>query len=78
MGGGEMTKLCKDCKWYRRNFFDHLVGSDYYDLCARPNDLNLVSGITKKYRCAYEREYDYLCGPDAKFFEDRGFWRTRK
>jgi hypothetical protein len=73
-----MTKLCKDCKYYRRNFFDHLVGNDYWDFCARPDDLNVVSGMPNKYRCAYERQYDYLCGKEGKFFEDRGFWKTRK
>jgi hypothetical protein len=65
-------KLCKDCKYYRRNWVEHIIEkNDYWDFCMRPNDLNLVSQMPKGYRCAYEREYEYLCGPDGKFFEER-------
>jgi len=28
-----------------------------------------VSQMTNGYRCAYEREYEYLCGPGGKYWE---------
>jgi hypothetical protein len=43
--------------------------NDYWDLCMRPNDLNVVSQLPNGYRCAYEREYEYLCGPVGKYWE---------
>jgi hypothetical protein len=65
-----MTKLCKDCKYYRRNWVEHIFkNNDYWDFCMRPNDLNVVSQMSNGYRCAYEREYEYLCGPGGKYWE---------
>ena len=65
-----MTKLCKDCKYYRKNFWAHIFDrTDYWDLCVRPDRVNLVSGITKAHRCGYERMYDMNCGEEGKYWE---------
>ena len=65
-----MTKLCKDCKWYHKDWAAHIFHrSDYWDLCVRPDRENLVSGGTKAYCCTYERMYDMYCGVEGKFWE---------
>ena len=68
-------KLCKDCKWYRKSWFEHLTGmGDGYDRCASPNTTqNLVSGHEKRFcdmlRSKRYEELDYSCGPQGKFWE---------
>ena len=63
-------KLCKDCKYYHKDWWEHLVHkTDYWDTCMRPNDNNPVSGIPNHYRCGYERRYEYLCGPEGTYWE---------
>ncbi len=30
--------LCKDCKWYRKDWVSHILnGTHHYDTCASPN-----------------------------------------
>ena len=30
-------KLCKDCKWYKKDWFEHLTGGgDRFDTCYNP------------------------------------------
>jgi hypothetical protein len=68
--GRRKMKLCKDCKYYRKEWWEHLVyKTDYWDTCMRPNDNNPVSGIPNYYRCGYERMYEYLCGPEGTYWE---------
>ena len=65
-----MTKLCKDCKYYHKDWGSHIFHrTDYWDVCVRPDQENLVSGGTKAHRCGYERMYDMYCGPDGRFWE---------
>ena len=71
-----MTKLCKDCKWYRKDWMHHIIfGNQTYDMCASPNTTDdLVTGRRQRFcdalrRKSYEREYEYLCGPDGKYWE---------
>ena len=69
-------KLCKDCKWYKKDWITHLIeGSDSFDKCLNPivNE-NLVSGKTKGGFCDMLRakrwqELDYSCGPEGKYWE---------
>ena len=43
-------KLCKDCKWYQRDWWGHnIMRTDSYDKCLRPNKSNYVSGKTKAF-----------------------------
>jgi hypothetical protein len=70
-----MTKLCKDCRWYRKSWFEHLVGGgDRFDTCASPNTTqNLVSGYDQRFcdmlRSTRWEELDYACGPDGRYWE---------
>ena len=67
-----MTKLCKDCKWHRKSWFEHIVfRTNRYDMCASPNTTSdLVTGRKQRF-CEANRwkELDYSCGPDGRFFE---------
>ena len=65
-------KLCKDCKYYRKDWWKHFIEkNDYWDICMRPNYDNPVSGIPNHYRCGYERTYEYLCGPEGTYWEKK-------
>ena len=65
-----MTKLCKDCKWCRKDgvniFYERI---NYGDICVRPDNINLVTGEANNYSCRYERIFSYLCGQEAKYWE---------
>jgi len=70
-----MTKLCCNCKYYRRDLLSHLFGMGHrHDTCASPNaSQNLVTGNERRF-CEMLRSYrwqdlDYACGPDGRFFE---------
>ncbi len=68
-------KLCKDCKWYRKSWIEHVVFRDNrFDMCASPNTTDdLVTGRKKRFcdmlRAERWQELDYSCGPDGKFWE---------
>ncbi len=72
-----MIKLCKDCKYYRRDHLSHLLGmGDRHDMCASPNTTqNLVTGHEKRFcdmlRSNRWKDLDYSCGPEGKFWEER-------
>lgn len=70
-----MTKLCKDCKWYRKDWIESIIfRTNKYDMCACPNTTNdLVTGHKQRFcdmlrTCRYS-ELDYSCGPDGRFWE---------
>ena len=68
-------KLCKDCKYYRKDWFSHLMGMGYrHDTCASPNTTtNPVTGNDNRFcdmlRSKRWEELDYSCGPDGRFWE---------
>jgi hypothetical protein len=68
-------KLCKDCKFYRKSWIEHLTGAgDRYDICVSPNTTqNLVSGKQNRFcdmlRAERWKELDYSCGTDGRFWE---------
>ena len=68
-------KLCKDCKYYRKDWISHILGFNYiYDTCACPHtSRNLVTGNENRYcdmlRAERWKELDYSCGLEAKYFE---------
>jgi hypothetical protein len=72
-----MTKLCKDCKWYRKDWLNHLFGmGHHHDMCASPNTTkNLVTGHDNRFcdmlRSIRWQDLDYSCGPDGKFWEEK-------
>ncbi len=77
-------KLCKNCKWYKKDWLD--FGSGRYSRCLNPKTLpkpkTKLSLITGKSVfipgiipfCAIERTYTFsqTCGPQAKFYEEFG------
>jgi hypothetical protein len=63
-------KLCKDCKWCRKNGVNRVYEkTDYSALCMRPDNINPVTGEANNYSCSYERIHGYLCGQEAKYWE---------
>ena len=65
-------KLCKDCKWYKKDWSTHLIErSDRFDKCLNPAlNENLVSGKTKGKFCDIQRTYGGLgCGREGKYWE---------
>jgi hypothetical protein len=70
-----MTKLCKDCKWYRKSWFEHLTGGgDRFDTCTSPNTTqNLVSGYERRFcdmlRSKRYEDLEWFCGSDGRFWE---------
>ena len=67
-------RLCKDCKWYKKSWFEHFTGSgDRFDMCFNPVlSENLVTGKVKGGRCcSFMRMYSGGCGVAGKYWEAR-------
>ena len=73
----EPIKLCKDCKWYRKSWLEHiLMRTSMYDMCACPSTTqNPVSGYENRFcdmlRAERWEEFDYSCGPEGRYWEAR-------
>ncbi len=64
-----MTKLCKDCKYYQRNWWGHnVLRTDSYDTCLRPSEMNYITGKTNKETCKNERGYSFNCSKEGKYW----------
>lgn len=68
----EPIRLCKDCKWYRKDWLYHLTGAgDTYDKCFNPIVCgNFVSGGSKGQYCYTTRKF-HKCGMEGKLWEAR-------
>ena len=68
----EPIRLCKDCKWYRKDWLYHLTGAgDTYDKCFNPIACgNFVTGGSKGQYCYTMRKY-HECGMEGKLWEAR-------
>lgn len=75
-------KLCKDCKWYKKDWIAHLLGKGHlYDRCmVSPRmfcceEINLVSGKFQKLKYCYQNrgytQYSMVCGPNGDYWEAR-------
>lgn len=70
-----MTKLCKDCKYYRKSWISHIFGyGNLHDTCVSPHtSANLVTGKEPRFcdmlRAKCWESFDYSCGPDGKYWE---------
>ena len=66
----EHIRLCKDCKWYRKDWLEHLIGTgDTFDLCFNPIACgNFVTGRSKGRYCNTERSF-HQCGAEGKLWE---------
>jgi hypothetical protein len=68
-------KLCKDCKWYRKSWFEHIFfRSSNFDTCTSPNTTtDLVTGYQRRFcdmlRANRWKELDFSCGPEGRFWE---------
>ncbi len=68
-------KLCKDCKWYRKSWIEHIFfRTNRYDMCASPNTTDdLVTGRKQRFcdmlRSTRWEELDYACGPNGRYWE---------
>jgi hypothetical protein len=70
----EPVKLCKDCVWYKKSWFEHLTGSgDRFDTCHNPVlSENLVTGKVKGGRfCDMMRRTYGGCGVNGEYWEAR-------
>ena len=74
------VKFCKDCKFYKLNFIDKLIGWNRYGLCSRSsyNDTPeldyLITGNKGKKQHFYAstmRLYHGECGKEARWFEPK-------
>ena len=67
-------KLCKDCKWYKKSWVEHLIfGSDADDTCHNPVlSENLVTGQIQGGRfCDMMRRPYGGCSEEGKYWEAR-------
>ncbi len=75
--GRRKMKLCKDCKYYRKDWLSHLFGMGHrHDTCKSPNtSQNLVTGNESRFcdmlRAKCWEKLEYSCGPDGKFWEEK-------
>ena len=65
-----MTKLCKDCRWYEKDWITHLIErSDKFDKCLTPAlNENLVTGKSYGRFCDTMRKF-HGCGKEGKYWE---------
>ena len=69
-----MTKLCRDCKYYRKDWFAHFFGMGHiHDTCVSPNtSQNPVTGNENRFcdtlRAERWKELDWSCGPDGRYW----------
>lgn len=62
-------KLCKDCKFYRKDWFGHLFTYNSWDCCSHPKVTDDLVNATNKVYCKTARTY--RCGYEGKFWEER-------
>jgi len=75
----ENPKLCINCKFYTKDFFTQIIGSEF-GKCSRfivekKDSQFLVNGVKKivieKHYCSTARMSDILCGEEGKFYEEK-------
>ena len=68
----EPIRLCKDCKWYKKDWLQHLIGSgDTFDRCVHPIVCgNVVTGGSTGLYCDTQRRF-HECGMEGKYFEPK-------
>ena len=68
----EPILLCKDCKWYKKDWLQHLIGSgDTFDMCVHPiAGGNVVTGGSTGRYCDTQRKF-HECGMIGNLWEAR-------
>ena len=66
----EPILLCKDCKWYKKDWLQHLIGSgDTFDMCVHPiAGGNVVTGGSTGQYCDTQRRF-HECGMIGNLWE---------
>ena len=67
----EPIRLCKDCKWYRKDWYARITGyGDTFDMCFNPilTGGNPVTGKNKGGFCDTMRKF-HECGMEGKLWE---------
>lgn len=64
-------KFCKNCKHYKEELKVGASIQDFYK-CIHPElyMVDLVSGERRYHNCADMRKDDFICGIDAKYYEE--------
>jgi len=77
------TKLCRDCRWVRRDYFPVPWRPYEYATCtaeqAHPADTQrLVSGQASRQTtlCTVARGGLGMCGPEGRYWTPRNRWRA--
>ena len=66
-------KFCKDCKhigFHNPSRTDAGVIMCQNPSTAKPTKYFMVTGEMERSSCFFARTYEYLCGPDAKYYEE--------
>ena len=71
----EPIRLCCDCRFYKKDWFEHLTGGgDRFDLCYNPVlSENLVTGKVKGGHFC-----DIMRRPYGRCCEEGKYWEARK
>jgi hypothetical protein len=72
----EKSKFCKDCKFFKKDFFSHTKFGHCSNFPYQQTDDYLVDGIKdmspSSYNyCSVARSSDRMCGPEGKYFESK-------
>jgi len=78
-----MTKLCKNCNWYKK-YDPNGWNNGHYDKCRCPEietKPNPVTGTYPEVYCSDQRSFSGKCGIDGKYWMEKqppetkeGFW----
>jgi len=69
-------KFCKDCKFFKKDFFTETKYGHCGKFPNQPTDDYLVDGIKDLspiayFYCSTARSSDRMCGPEGKYFESK-------
>lgn len=62
-------KLCKDCKYSRKNWFSHRAACTHKKAVS---NIDYYRGATSYYSCDLMRADTWRCGKEANLFEPKG------
>jgi len=69
-----MSVACKDCKFHE-SLVNHFAGGEYAHVCTNPKLQPLICNEMNEsnewVRCNETREFNFACGHDGKWFEQR-------
>lgn len=70
----KINKSCRDCKFHE-SVVGHIKGDEYEHVCTNPKLQPLITtegyGSNSWVRCNETREFNFACGVEAAWFEQR-------